>query len=362
MIIPAQGQDKNNSSFSAYSQDVPSDRTVEEMRQQRTGTMGKGVGEKISACLLTYNHANIIDSTLESILDQTITGYEVIVSDDCSTDGTWERILAIAGKDERIRPIRTPGNMGMAGNANFAVAQSSRPYVALLHHDDIYRRDLLEKWSDILERYPDVGFVFNQYAPFPVSKGDRFVGERLDGKRFLEKILLPRWGCPVRGTAMIRRTCWDTVGGMQEKFELLADVDLWMRLSNISQVGYVAEPLIHVRALRPEYYPEIYMGRKFIWHRQVLGYEIHASNRLNFLDLNTLKGKLQWWGFRVKLSSETVKWLGYGVAKRKWPVIETSQESVTQYDLWPLPAIRYVLQFFVRFVVRRPVKHLGLKG
>jgi glycosyltransferase involved in cell wall biosynthesis len=57
---------------------------------------------------LTYNHVDVIGSTLDSILDQTITGYEVVVSDDCLTDGTWERILEMARGDERIRPIRTP--------------------------------------------------------------------------------------------------------------------------------------------------------------------------------------------------------------------------------------------------------------
>src|ERR1700693_4368630 len=105
--------------------------------------MNTCIGEKSSVCLLTYNHVNVIESTLRSILHQTITGYEVMVSDDCSTDGTWERILEFATTDPRVKPIRTPHNMGMPGNANFAVARSDRPYVALLHHDDLYREDLL---------------------------------------------------------------------------------------------------------------------------------------------------------------------------------------------------------------------------
>jgi len=96
-----------------------------------TQAMDRLVGEKICVVLLTYNHVEVIVSTLQSILDQTITGYEVIVSDDCSTDGTWERILELAATDARIQPIRTPCNMGMAGNANFAVARSGRVDVPL---------------------------------------------------------------------------------------------------------------------------------------------------------------------------------------------------------------------------------------
>jgi glycosyltransferase involved in cell wall biosynthesis len=311
------------------------------------------VGEKVSACLLTYNHVNLIESTLESILDQTIRGYEVIVSDDCSTDGTWECIVEVAKRDGRIRPLRTPHNMGMPGNANFAVAQSDRPYIALLHHDDIYRRDLLEKWADILERYPGVSVVFNPYDTPNAEHhyGSRLDAECVDGSWFLEKRLFARWGCPVRGTAMIRRSWWERVGGMREQFDLLADVDLWMRLSSVSQVGYVPEPLLRVRQLRPDYYPEIYKGTKFTWRRTILAYEIHGSNRLDYLDLRTFKGKWQWWGFRLKLSFETTKWLIYGIVKERYEII-SSNESVTRYDLLPLRLFRSALQLIVASVPR----------
>lgn len=315
--------------------------------------MTLSIGEKISVCLLTYNHVDVIGSTLESILDQTITGYEVIVSDDCSTDGTWERILELAEKDDRIRPVRTLGNMGMPGNANFAVAQSDRPYIALLHHDDLYRRDLLEKWAGVLERHERISFVFNRYSSSaPERHGvSPYYGkhpaqneECLDGRWFLETFLLAQWGCPVRGTAMIRKSWWDRVGGMRERFGLVADVDLWMRLSRVSQVGYVPEPLIKIRDLRPDYYPDIYKLKGWHWSRKVLVYEIHAENRIDSLVLKTLKGRLQWWGFRSKLSCETAKWLIYAVVRGRYEIISSSCESVTQYDLWLLRAFRLVLQ------------------
>src|SRR5713101_6992251 len=169
--------------------------------------MNAYVGEEISVCLLTYDHVQVIESSLRSILDQTIIGYEVIVSDDCSTDGTWERILELASEDARIKPVRTPRNMGMPGNANFAVAHSDRPYIALLHHDDLYRSDLLEKWAGVLDRHADVAFVFNPYGVFESDfiYEEPMPGECFDGKWLLERYLFARWGCAVRGTAMIRR-------------------------------------------------------------------------------------------------------------------------------------------------------------
>lgn len=303
-------------------------------------------GGKISVCLLSYNHVDVIESTIKSILKQSVNGYEVIVSDDCSTDGTWELVVDLASSDPRILPVRTPYNMGMPGNANFAVGHSSRPYIALLHHDDLYRHDLLEKWANVLEQHSTVAFVFNPYGVFENSYvyEETMPGECFDGKWLLDNYLFPRWGCVVRGTAMIRRSAWEQVGGIREQFGLLADIDLWMRLAMRWQVGYVAEPLITVRQQRPEDYPDEYKGNTWSWRRQRFLYEIHAVNRLTYLNLHTFAGRLKWWNFRVRLSIETIKWLVYAVVRNKPSMITSSQDSVTDYDLWPLRLLRWVLQ------------------
>ena len=67
-------------------------------------TMNSSIGRKTPVCLLTHNHASVICSTLESIMDKNLSGFEIIVSDDYSNDGTWERILEVARGERRIRP------------------------------------------------------------------------------------------------------------------------------------------------------------------------------------------------------------------------------------------------------------------
>lgn len=299
--------------------------------------MNASIGEQISVCLLTYNHADVIESTLQSILDQSVHGYEVIVSDDCSSDTTWERVLEIAAGDHRVRPIQTPRNLGMAGNANFAVAQSARQYIALLHHDDLYRRDLLEQWAGLLAHYPDIGFVYNSYGVY----GGNYVytesipSGRIDGPWLLERHLFPRWGCPVRGTAMIRREAWEELGGMREQFGLLSDIDLWMRLAMHRAVGYVQEPLITVRHDRPSDYPEIYKGEAWSWQRQRFLFDIHADNRREYYKASPVLRVWKWWLFRFRVSFETAKWLAYAILRRKRNMIDTSADSATPYDqLW----------------------------
>jgi GT2 family glycosyltransferase len=302
----------------------------------RGAALTSGAGAALGVCLLTYNHVAVVGSTLDSVLDQTLAGFELIVSDDCSTDGTWELLCERAARDPRIRAMRTPKNLGMAGNANFAARHSQRPYLALLHHDDLYRRDLLARWQAVLDRHPDVGFVFNAYrAADGRHMGHDFSAERLDGTWFLERQLLPHWGCPVRGTALIRRSAWEALGGMREQFGLLADVDLWMRLAARGPVGYVPEALITVRHERPPYYPAEYQSSGWSWRRQRHLYEIHAQNWIDHYCRATARHRLARLEFRTRLSLETAKWLAYALLRRRWPMLDGASESSTPHDqLW----------------------------
>ncbi|MEK8049887.1 glycosyltransferase family A protein [Ideonella sp. DXS22W] len=309
-----------------------------------------GDGSNISVCLLTYNHVHLIRSTVASILEQNLPRFELIISDDCSTDGTWECILEMAARDARIRPLQPPTNQGMPGNANFAVAHSSRPYIALLHHDDIYRQDLLDLWSGVLDRHPGAAFVFNPYGVHGSKDFQRepLPGECIDGHWLLDNYLLPRWGCLIRGTAMIRRDIWNQVGGMRLQYGLLSDVDLWMRLAARWQVGYVDERIMELRQERPEDYPDAYKATRWSWPRKRFLYEIHAQNRLDYWNLGSPVGRLKWWGFRVKLSLETAKWLSYAVVRKRPEMISESDKSATPYDLWPVRLYRSLLRALYR--------------
>lgn len=318
-------------------------------------------GVDISVCLLTYNHGHMIEDTVSSILDQSLCDYEIIISDDCSTDDTWDRLEEIARQDSRIRLVRPAANLGMAGNANFAVSHSARRYVALLHHDDLYRHDLLAKWSDVMTVHDDVGFVFNQYALEGSDQiwSEQIAAGRVDGRHFLNQYLLPRWGCPVRGTAMVRRSAWTSVGGMCDRFGLLADIDLWMRLARDWSVGYVAEPLISVRQDRPESYPAEYKTARWSWKRQHILYEIHIDSRRGIGTSGGVVGRLKWLTFRLRLSLETAKWLSYAVIRGRPDMLIECGESVTECDLWPLRFYRTILHWGVRFLCLGTEEHGG---
>jgi glycosyltransferase involved in cell wall biosynthesis len=118
----------------------------------------------LSVCLLSYNSADTLEIAIKSILAQDFTDYELIISDDCSTDRSWELIINYTKLYNKISAVRTRQNEGVARNANFAVAHAKGKYLAILHHDDEFRFDLFRKWINVMEKNPRVGLCFNDYS------------------------------------------------------------------------------------------------------------------------------------------------------------------------------------------------------
>jgi glycosyltransferase involved in cell wall biosynthesis len=319
---------------------------------------GSSRGPRVSVCLLTYNDVASLAGTVHSILAQTLSDFEFIISDDCSKDGTWEAVLDLAKTHPNIRAIQTPHNMKMCGNANYAVSHASGDYIALLHHGDIYREDLLERWLDVMERYSTVAFVFNDMiSTVPShSKHGRVVyrrpfcgtvqihkferrnfSELMAGRRFLEEELLKKWGCCVWGTTMIRRSCWEAVGGIREQFGVLADVDLWMRLAARWDVGYVDAPLFttHNNEERPEDYAVEYHPHYF-WPRKKLTYSIHAANLAEYYSKAGLRRWWKWLRFRTRVSLETCKWLTYALVRKRTEMLLDSVKAECAWEFTPV--------------------------
>lgn len=303
------------------------------------------VDNRLSVCLLVYNHGHILEKIIESVLAQTFNDFEFIISDDNSTDSSWDVIQNFANNNTKIRAIKTPVNLGMAGNANYAISKSNGDLIALLHHDDKIDRRLLEKWVDVINKSYNIAFVFNEYnlgnGVIYHKKMKYNFNEIMHGKIFLNRFLLKYWGCPVRGTALIRKKCFDEVGGMDEKFGMLADVDLWMRLASKYDVGYVNLPLIEVLENRPENYPKDYT--EFSWNRIFLLFDIHSSN----INRNNYPNYLQYifkrFIFRNKVSFEIIKWHGYALIRKKSFIIKSYSFNNNKYEFFYSSIFRFII-------------------
>jgi glycosyltransferase involved in cell wall biosynthesis len=118
--------------------------------------MTHGPVPTVSIGLAVYNGANYLAGAIESILDQTYTDFELIVSDNASTDETPAIIERYAAKDPRIRVHRNEVNIGGARNENLTFEMSCGKYFRLAAHDDLCAPTLLEACVDVLEADPGI--------------------------------------------------------------------------------------------------------------------------------------------------------------------------------------------------------------
>ncbi len=101
------------------------------------------MGELVSIIMPSYNTAKFISDTINSVLTQTHTNWELIIVDDCSTDNTDEVVAAF--NDERIKYIKNEKNSGAAVSRNRALREAKGKWIAFLDSDDLWENDKLEK-------------------------------------------------------------------------------------------------------------------------------------------------------------------------------------------------------------------------
>jgi len=111
---------------------------------------------RLSIGLPVYNGEPFIEETLDSLLGQTYADFELIISDNCSTDGTEGICRSYAMRDPRVSYFRQPRNLGAAPNHNFVVQQSRGELFKWSSADDLCARDFLERCIEALDQRPDV--------------------------------------------------------------------------------------------------------------------------------------------------------------------------------------------------------------
>lgn len=130
----------------------------------------------ISVCIPTYNQAAYVEKAVRSAMSQTLLPDEVIVSNDCSTDGTKEILDRLASEFEILKVIHQPVNLGMSGNTNTCLRQSKNDIIVKLDSDDYLLPDYIRLLSDLLAQHPSAGYA--HAAVYQVDEKDHIVKER----------------------------------------------------------------------------------------------------------------------------------------------------------------------------------------
>lgn len=156
---------------------------------------------RVSIGLPVYNGENYIEKALDSILAQTFADFELIISDNASTDRTSGICQAYAAKDKRIRYYRIEKNQGAAWNFNRVFELSTGEYFKWAAHDDLIAPDYISKCLKVLDNDESI-ILCNSKVKFIDKLGDVIEDHKIELKnvnspnpqdRFGELIYLDHW-------------------------------------------------------------------------------------------------------------------------------------------------------------------------
>jgi glycosyltransferase involved in cell wall biosynthesis len=186
-----------------------------------------------SVSILTpaYNSAGFITETVESVLHQTWSDFELLIIDDSSTDDTVEVVRAAARGDARVKTFSSPHG-GPANARNVGLQHAAGQCYALLDSDDVWEPQYLSEQLLLLHRHPEISIV----SANVVSRGGPF-----DGMPFWPIT----WGTHELGTrepierenavsvfAVFRREVVERVGGFDSTYTGNEDYEFWLRAMN----------------------------------------------------------------------------------------------------------------------------------
>src|SRR5688572_6318984 len=198
----------------------------------------------VSVVIATYNMARFLPLALRSALGQSYENIEVLVIDDGSQDDT-RAVMEPFRSDRRVRYVFRQ-NGGQASAKNHGIRQAQGEYVAFLDADDMWVPDKLERQMPLFLRSPAVGIVYSRFGYIDEAGRDLRIEDcelfrgRVSGALLIRNFI-------GFGTSVVRKECFDRLGGFDESIGMGIDYDLWLRYSTQYEFDYVDRPLLRYR-------------------------------------------------------------------------------------------------------------------
>jgi putative methyltransferase (TIGR04325 family) len=216
----------------------------------------KAPAPRVSVILPAYNHASFIGEAVESVLSQSFSDLELVVTDDGSTDGTAVRIRSFS--DPRINFEALSTNRGYSFSLNTSIARARGELIALHCSDDVFLPGKLERQVAFLDANPGVAAVFGKPIfidkegyPCPLRShpfDGIFLNDLPDRFAWLRSFFLQGNGL-CHPTALVRRAVFDEAGEYDPLLVQLQDYDFWVRVSSRHEIRVLDEPLVAYRVL-----------------------------------------------------------------------------------------------------------------
>lgn len=200
----------------------------------------------VSVIIPTYNRANYLVESLDSVLAQTYRNLEVIVVNDGSTDETKTKLVPFL---DRISYFEK-SNGGKSSALNLGLKHISGDYVWVFDDDDVALPELVELHISVFESQPEVDFVYSGFAYFEGKDADNVI-ETVEATAHPEGEMLGQLlsGNFISGVSVVvRKRCYDRVGIYDERLIRAQDYDMWIRLARAGfKAGVIRQPLVRVR-------------------------------------------------------------------------------------------------------------------
>lgn len=201
----------------------------------------------VSVVMNVRDGESTLREALDSMLAQTYAGFECVIVDDGSRDGTRDILLEYAAKDARIVLLRNRESRGIYASANRGMRAARGRYVARMDADDIADPRRLAVQKEYLDRTPDAAMVCANWM-WESAVHDRRIPSRLPASDILSAWFLlfyNHFAC--QSAVMFRRDDVLAIGGYNERLPVTADYELWARLSRTRRLGVVPECLVRFR-------------------------------------------------------------------------------------------------------------------
>ena len=202
----------------------------------------------VSVVIATYNRANYLAETIDSVLSQSFQKFELIVVDDGSTDET-RRVVAPYGS--RVRYLYQE-NRGPSAARNLGARNASAGWISIQDSDDLCLPNHLETLYGYANKHPESGMVFangsylggpahDRETIIPAAKSRRLAEQGVRLEDLFDKSIVRLQA------ALISKRCYDDVGGHDESLRISMDLDLTFRLISRYPVAYLDEVVFSYR-------------------------------------------------------------------------------------------------------------------
>lgn len=213
----------------------------------------------VSVIIPSYNHEKFVGEAIQSVLNQTFQDFEIIITDDGSSDKTLEKIKGFS--DSRIRVFENDTNRGASYTSNRCILNATGKYIAMLSSDDSWHPNKLQKQVDYLENHRDVYAVFSKInwvdeRSVQISNPNFYYHNVFEVKNRSQLEWLNLFfffgNCLCHPSSLIRHTVYDEIGMFNPMLAILPDFDFWTRLCLHYEIYILDEKLVNFRHFADE--------------------------------------------------------------------------------------------------------------